>query len=379
MAGWRRWAATNVGGARHLPDTVGTALRGRIGFAYRARIVEGKRVAWSTFHARQEFADYRGIGNEQNPDRDITSGNGSGSMGRPACAQHMMPWLYEAIGRLTESGIRLAVRVLGRRVHKADAPWLQSPCGPKGWIGEQLYERVAEREHLEIGRGGADVGLIPDFDRLASPEFDPSRVRPEVRHFYEHTAQYHVEVWSEAAFMTRPFLWFLVTFVSRRMDQLNFPVSSLEVSRGMVSEVLQLVDRATQKVVYTGWLRKLVRTGRVIYVGFYSLGQPAQATGPCVKVTFPLPLGSSTVFLRPEVQPDGSFKLISSGSRFGDPGFYRMVETDAEHWKVRYIRTLKEMFHVWVDEAGTLRTDHTVRFLGMAVLRLHYKLTPAAG
>jgi hypothetical protein len=288
-----------------------------------------------------------------------------------------MSWLYEAVGRLTENGIRLAIRLLGRRVHKTDAPWLNSPCGPKGWIGEQLYEHVAEREHLEISRGDVEAGLIPDFDRLASPQFDPSRVRTEVRQFYEHTAQYQVEVWSEAAILTRPFLWFLVTFVSRRMDQLNFPVSSLEVSRGMVSEVLQLVDRATHKVVYTGWLRKLVRTGRVIYVGFYSLGQPALSIGPCVKVTFPLPLGSSTVFLRPEVEADGSFKLISAGSRFGDPGFYRIVETDANHWKVRYIRSLQEFFHVWVDESGTLRTDHSVRFLGMTVLRLHYKLTRA--
>jgi hypothetical protein len=47
------------------------------------------------------------------------------------------------------------------------------------------------------------------------------------------------------------------------------------------------------------------------------------------------------------------------------------------HWWVRYLRTLHEFFHVWVDERGTLRTDHTVRFMGVSVLRLHYKLTRA--
>jgi hypothetical protein len=51
-----------------------------------------------------------------------------------------------------------------------------------------------------------------------------------------------------------------------------------------------------------------------------------------------------------------------------------MVETDAEHWRVRYIRSLRELFHVSVDRQGTLRTDHTVRFLGLTPLRLHYKL-----
>ena len=57
--------------------------------------------------------------------------------------------------------------------------------------------------------------------------------------------------------------------------------------------------------------------------------------------------------------------------------FYRRA--DAVHWRVRYLKTLQEVFHVWVDEAGTLRTDHTVRFLGMTVLRLHYKLTQMRG
>jgi hypothetical protein len=137
-----------------------------------------------------------------------------------------------------------------------------------------------------------------------------------------------------------------------------------------------MVD-ASGRRVYTGWLRRLVVSDRVIYTGLYSTERPDAFPDPCVKVSFPLPLGSATVFLRPEAQPDGSFKLISSGSRFGDPGFYRMVEVDADHWRVRYIRTLRERFHVYVDREGMLRTEHTVRFLGLTVLRLHYKMERA--
>jgi hypothetical protein len=112
----------------------------------------------------------------------------------------------------------------------------------------------------------------------------------------------------------------------------------------------------------------------VIYTGLYCVQQPPLYSGPCVKVSFPVPHGSSTVFLRPEATPDGAFKLISSGSRFGDPGFYRMLEAGPDHWHVRYIRTLRETFLVRVDRQGILRTDHTVRFLGFAPLRLHYKM-----
>jgi hypothetical protein len=278
----------------------------------------------------------------------------------------------EAIGAATAAGIRQWVRLTGRRVAKRDAPWLDCPMGQSGRIGAEFYSRLAERERLQI-RPAPEAGLLPDFDALKGGRFDPVVVRPEVRDFYEHTSAYHLEAWSEAPVPTRLFLWGLTKFVSRRMDQLNFPVSSLELAGGMASDILPMVDDRG-RLAYTGWLRRLVADGRVIYTGLYSVGRPPGYPDPCVKVSFPLPLGSSTVFLRPEGQPDGSFKLVSSGSRFGDPGFYRMAEVDAGHWNVRYIRTLREVFHVYVDGKGVLRTDHTIRFLGLTTLRLHYKL-----
>src|SRR5262249_21214686 len=152
----------------------------------------------------------------------------------------------------------------------------------------------------------------PSFDALRGSTFDPSAVRPEVRDFYEHTSCYRLEAWSDAPVLTRFFLWGLTRFVSRRMDQLNFPVSSLELAGGMISDVLPMVDPTAGKRVYTGWLRRLAESGRVIYTGLYSTERPGGWANPCVKVSFPLPGGSATVFLRPEAQPDGSFKLLSS-------------------------------------------------------------------
>jgi hypothetical protein len=284
----------------------------------------------------------------------------------------MASFLTEAIGRVTAASIRRWVRMTGKRVAKRDAPWLDCPAGPRGRIGAEFYTRLAERENLTI-QPAPDAGLLPRFDALRGPDFDPDRVRPEIRDFYEHTACYRLEAWSEAALSTRFFLWGLTTFVSRRMDQLNFPVSSLELAGGMTSDILPMARAGGQRL-YTGWLRRLAASDRVIYTGLYSVQKPGGHPNPCVKVSFPLPLGSSTVFLRPEAQADGSFKLISSGSQFGGPGFYRMVEVGAEHWRVRYIRTLREFFYVYVDKQGSLRTDHTVRFLGLTPLRLHYKL-----
>jgi hypothetical protein len=278
-----------------------------------------------------------------------------------------------AVSAMSAGGIRLWVRATGRRVRKQSAPWLECPMGPPGRIGAEFYAYLAERDCLQI-KPSPDAGLLPSFDALKGADFDSCAVHPAIRDFYEHTACYRLEAWSEAGMVSRLFLWLLTRFVSRSMDQLNFPVSSLELAGGMTSEVLPLVENATGSRVFTGWLRRLAVTERVIYIGLYSIERPPNSPNPCVKVSFPLPYGSSTVFLRPEAQPDGSFKLISSGARFGDPGFYRMVETDATTWKVRYLRTLRELFHVYVDQEGILRTEHSVRFAGIQVLRLHYKM-----
>jgi len=169
-------------------------------------------------------------------------------------------------------------------------------------------------------------------------------------------------------------LWLLVEFISRQMDQLNFPISSLEVAKGMTSEIAQLRDPATGELRYTGWLRRFRSNGKVIYAGLYSTTKLPGEDTACVKVTFPC-YGSSSVYLRPEVHADGSFGLRSDGAAFGRAGFYRVLESGTDAWRVRNFKTLHEIFHVYVDEDGVLRTDHTITFVGLTILRLHYKMT----
>jgi hypothetical protein len=285
--------------------------------------------------------------------------------------------IYFVISFFLEGGIDLWVRTTGKRIRKTDAPWLSCPLGIRGLIGTGIYERIAQEEALQI-RTPANAGLIPNFNALQGPSFNPGAVRSEIRHFYEHAAQYHLDVWTEVSLIGRFFLWLLVEFISRRMDQLNFPISSLEVAKGMTSQVVQLVDPSAGTIAYTGWLRRLKSSGLVIYAGLYSTVKiPGEAT-PCVKVTFPCN-GSANVYLAPLNHPDGSFGLDSSGSSFSRSGFYRIVAAGPDHWRVRYVKTLHELFHVYVDSEGVLRTDHTISFLGLIIIRLHYKMsfTPA--
>src|SRR5262249_27058387 len=105
----------------------------------------------------------------------------------------MLAFLSDAVGVLAGAGIRQWVRLTTR----GDAPGLAGRMGPRARIGAAFYAHLAQREHLDI-RPSADAGLLPSFDALRGRHFDPAGVRPEVRDFYEHTACYRLEAWSEA-------------------------------------------------------------------------------------------------------------------------------------------------------------------------------------
>jgi hypothetical protein len=264
------------------------------------------------------------------------------------------------------------IGLFGRSRLRGELAWLAGPVGT-ATIGDRPYEEVALAEGLAVERNSSTGGLIPDFDQLRGDAFDPSLIHPLVREFYEHTASFAMDVWSQSYFPTNIGLYLLVTTISRQVNQLNFPLSPLDTAHGMSSEIISLC-KPDGTLRYTGWFRTLAGSEqRVLYTGFYMI-ERSPTDGPCVKVVFPMPNGNASVLLKPSVDTAGGLILDSSGRQFGDAGFYRVQAMNAERMKVWHVRTLKELFHVYVDEQGVLRCDHTVRFLGLPVLRLHYKI-----
>jgi hypothetical protein len=173
----------------------------------------------------------------------------------------------------------------------------------------------------------------------------------------------------------------LALLFSRRLQQLNVPLSALDTSRGITSEVLQLVEPTSGEVRYTAWLRTLIGSGNVLYAGSYSLVRIPGYPGPCVKVVFPLPNGNAQVLMRPTVHADGSLTVTSAGARFGAPGFYFTVHHRAGErapvW-ARYVKALRESIHVYAATDG-VRADHVLTLFGATFLRLHYRLVRRVG
>jgi len=169
--------------------------------------------------------------------------------------------LQRVLGLLGIKFIRFCVKLFGKTVFIEDVPWLVGPIGQSDEIGKTPYNIIAKQENLSI-ENDIEGGLIRDFNKLNGPNFKVKKCDPKVRHFYEKTAQYELDVWSETRFPGRLFLWLLVSTVSRYMNQLNFPVFGLEMSKGMSSKILSLKNKKVQRniIISIGTLKNKMAT-----------------------------------------------------------------------------------------------------------------------
>lgn len=290
----------------------------------------------------------------------------------PQDHQRRIGWFASLVGWFGARFIYFLIWVFGRTYRRDEVAWLAGPMGGPV-IGDETYREVCEAEGLTIERHVQNGGLVPSMEQLRSPSFDPAQVHPQASEFYEQTAQFAMDVWSQTYFPAKLVLWLLVKTISRQVNQLNFPLSPLDTARGLVSEIIVMRSPAG-KVRYTGWFRKFAQDDSVLYTGFYMTEKSPTLDAACMKVVFPMPNGSATVVLRPEALDDGTLILDSSGSRFGDAGFYRIQAVGSDSLRIWHITSLKEKFRMYVDERGTLRCDHEIRFLGFRALTLHYKI-----
>ncbi|HEY4362730.1 MAG TPA: hypothetical protein VGN17_17305 [Bryobacteraceae bacterium] len=286
-----------------------------------------------------------------------------------------MIWLGEKRGYLSDWLTQLWVRFTGHEIDLIEQDWLDGPSGNSRRIGNEFFERYA-REHLLQVREDGPRGLIQNFSDLCKDGSYP--VAAEVQQFYERTSEYELDAWSEWCGPFKPFGWALATIFSRRLQQLNVPLSALDSSRGITSAVVQLRDKSSGEVVQTAWVRQLIATKNVLYAGSYSVCRVPGYREPCVKVVFPLPHGNAIVFMKPQTHEDGSFSVESVGKRFGDPGFYFVVHSERGRGWARYVRSLKETIRVYASEGGGARADHFLSLWGVRFLRLHYRMRVGA-
>jgi hypothetical protein len=266
-------------------------------------------------------------------------------------------------------------RVTGRPVDLAGGErWLAAPTHDGHTVGDGWLQAAAASYGGAVREQVEGAGLLADMALLDGPGFSAAGLRPEIRDFYEHTSDWRMEVWTQWNTLFQPGGEVISRFFGRRVQQLALPTRPLDVALGMDSRVATIVDAGGEQRA-AGWLRTLRSTGEYVYSGCYSTRTLPGTEQPSVHVAFPLQAGNVQVFLRPKVLPGGALELSSPAGTFGRDGAYVVVEGRGRTHAAR--APIHELFRVYVDAEGVLRTDHTLRLWSATVVRLHYKLTPA--
>ncbi|MBX2921393.1 MAG: hypothetical protein KF746_04300 [Chitinophagaceae bacterium] len=260
------------------------------------------------------------------------------------------------------------VIIWGRKIDPKDFPWLMGPFGNLNGIGEGFIHQLAEKENLIIERDVTSQGLIASMDILNLSETERSNLSQHVIKFYENTANYNLGFTVKWNPFFKLFGSLVTKLFSNRINQLNIPTKDIKNEEPVKSEIIRLSDPLSHKVKYTIWFRTSCLTGKVIYSGIYGICKlPSGKT--CIKAVFPLPKGNATVIMSPGVGANGELVLDSSGKKFGDAGFYFLLNDSKGSYWVQFVRSFRDRLtvstekdHISAEQVLTLWHQRVAKF-----------------
>ncbi|MFV8348023.1 hypothetical protein [Flavobacterium sp. ZB4P13] len=265
------------------------------------------------------------------------------------------------------------VKTTGRKINPVTEEWIIGPIGDEDIIGDKFIQKLVNEENLKYSSNIANAGLLESISDLDFSQDELDLLNEQVIDFYENTSNYDFEIWSEWKSFFKPFGKALSTIFSKRLQQLNLPLNSLDSSKGIKSEIIKLSNQ--EKAKWTIWYRKLKSSNDVIYAGIYTTAFVPKYNKSLLKVIFPLPNGNASVVMTKKVLEDGSLLLSSDGNKFGDNGFYfTLTDRKGNYW-AKFVKSMHEWIKVYVDDENILRADHNLKFYGIPFLNLHYKMT----
>lgn len=262
------------------------------------------------------------------------------------------------------------VIVWGKQIEPSAVPWLMGPLGKPGAVADDFVNQCAEDENLVIERNIALQGLIPSINTLNLSE--SARLSQKVIDFYENTANYDLKISVQWNPVFRVFGKLVNSLFSNRIEQLNIPTSNTENSEQIHSEIITLSDPKSREVKYTVWYRTFKSTGKVLYSGVYSTCMLPSGK-ICIKAVFPLPNGNATIIMSPSVGQNGELCLNSSGKKFGDPGFYFLLNDSKGNYWSQYIGSFRDQLVVY-NHKETISTEQTLTLWHKRVLRFNYEI-----
>jgi hypothetical protein len=266
---------------------------------------------------------------------------------------------------------RPLVRVMAEEVTAADLRYVVPFEARSRHVGADYVEQLAKLRGGTFRRNPPDVGILASLDSLAGPTFDPARVHPLIREFYEHTSRFKLSIVPEWRTWMKPAYGVFKRVVAEPLGQAAIPSNIEEAQRGMVSTIDTIAFDGGEEIDIRGWIRTFADSGKPIYVGIYtSFRHDGRGY---VSVGFPIPGANFTATLLPCNAGEHDF-VLTSRTDLAFPGHYlSSVDSERDALTVLKLLYFDEHIFVYVDR-GELRTDHSFSLAGRRFLTLRYEI-----
>jgi hypothetical protein len=266
---------------------------------------------------------------------------------------------------------RPLVRIMAEEVPAAELRYVVPFEARSKYVGADYVEQLAKVRGGTFRRNPPDVGIVASLDALAGPTFDPGRVDPLIREFYEHTSRFKLSIVPEWRRWMKPGYEVFKRVVAEPLGQAAIPSNIEEAQRGMVSTIDTIDLDGDEEIDIRGWIRTFADSGKPIYVGIYTTFRHDDRG--YVSVGFPIPSANFTATLEPHNAGDRDF-ILTSRSDLPFPGHY-LSSVDAERDALTVLKLLsfEEEISVFVAD-GELKTDHSFALAGQRFLMLRYAI-----
>ena len=193
--------------------------------------------------------------------------------------------------------------------------------------------------------------LVDDMSIL----IDKKKLAFRIVDFYENTLQYKLTASVKWSIWFKPFA-FVYQFISRKMEQLNLPLSSKPIiMEGTITKINAEVDGRLNPRV---WQRQA--NGQTVFSAIYAIHRDHQRA--YMNIALPLPKSAMHGVLALEVKDD---KLYITSDANGDAGTYFSAG------RYTFKLPLHEYFIIW-EEDDELRATHKMTLFGLKFLHIEY-------
>jgi hypothetical protein len=288
----------------------------------------------------------------------------------PALVAATVALTYRVIAAIAYRG-RDLVRVMAEEVPASELRYVVPFEARSRYVGGDYVEQLAKARGGTYRRNPPDVGILASLDSLEGPTFDPSRVHPLIREFYEHTSRFRLSIIPEWRRWMKPGYELFKLVVAEPLGQAAIPSNIEEAQRGMVSTIDTITLDGDDEIDIRGWIRTFADSGKPIYIGIYTSFRHHDRG--YVSVGFPIPSANFTATLLPLNAGEQDF-LLTSRTDLEFPGHYlSSVDSERDALTVLKLLYFQEQIFVYVAD-GELKTDHSFSLAGQRFLTLHYDI-----